>query len=532
MGAPGVPSRVGDATAHRPWPTLAVVAGTLLACLPMLAHPMGADQAFYAYGGWVLREGGVLGVDWWAQTPPLFAYLCALSQILFGHSSTAIRGLDLAWSVATALSLAALVRLFHGARMGALAALLWAWSYSRYDFWHSAQVDGFLTLPVLWVLLLAHRGSTEGSVRAWWWAGAVLAQAFMIKYIALACLAPVAAMLWVNRSSSGVQRALVAPLLRLGGGFALGLAPWVVHLGLSGSLASLGEAHRHMSAGYTTLPLTVEMERALAYLWPGLLQFVGFHAGLLAIGGVGLLALRSEPVDEQGLAIGWLSAAVLGYAAQLKGFLYHSLPVLGPLALLGALGLREVGRFPRWIAGACLGLLLTTQLPTLVLWGRGWADLIRIAATPATARESWHPYPRFQSSWSIAERIRAETTHEDTIFVWGYEPLIPFLAHRRSASRFVFIAPFVVPWADPAWREELLRDLRRRRPSHIIVCHEDATPWLATWVSGLDRDSASLLEDFPELQRLIAEEFSPAWRTRYYDVYRRRASTAPPSVSP
>lgn len=509
-------------TQRTPWPMPALIVGTLAACSPMLVYPMGADQAFYAYGGWVLREGGVPGIDWSAQTPPLTGYLYALSQLLFGHTSMAIRWWDLGWSVATAVSLAALVRRLHGAALGALAGGLWAWSYgANSDYWGSAQVDGFLTLPAVWVIALAQRGCTERRPHHWWIAGAVLAQAFMIKYIALSLLLPLVAMLWVSRSPPA--RRLVPPLVRLGGGFVLGLAPWLLGLALSGSLPASFEMQRDLSGGYTSLALLGGPGRMFGRLWPGLRWLLVTHTALIALCGLGLLSLRSRPPLERALAAGWLAAAGLGYLAQLKAFPYHSLTLLAPMAVLAALALRDLVRAPRWVRIGCLCLLAATQIAALGRFAAGWVDLVRVAATPLAASDLWRRQPRVWSGIEIGERIRAETSAAETLYVWGYEPLIHFVAQRRSASRLLFIAPLVVPWGNPAWRGELVRDLELRRPSHIVVCHDDAIPW----VTGIDADSAALLGDFPELQRLIREEFRLAWRAPSYSVYRRRDGWRP-----
>ena len=222
-------------TAQR-WIALVALTAVFLICLPMVIYPMAKDQAFYAYAGWMLREGGTPGVDWWSQTPPGMACLSALSQILFGHTSAAIRWLDLIWAIATAAALGALGRRLTDSAWGWLAAPIWAWSYAaNYNFWHSAQVDGFLTLPMVGALLLARRGCEER--RPLWWgaAGALLCQAFMIKYVALGLLLPLALGLWVSRGALGSTRGVLLPLVWTAAGFLLGAMPWVAWLASTGA---------------------------------------------------------------------------------------------------------------------------------------------------------------------------------------------------------------------------------------------------------------------------------------------------------
>jgi hypothetical protein len=194
----------------------------------------------------------------------------------------------------------------------------------------------------VWVIALAYRGLREGRRRDAWLAGALLAQAFLIKYVALALLLPVVAMIRVNGSPGRLPA-----LLRLGAGFVLGLAPWLLGLALSGSLSAIAEM-QGLSAGYAHLPLEGGLARAIEDLWRGYRWFLRTHAALLVASGLGLLALRSRPPLERALALGWLIAALLGYTAQLKAFPYHSLPLLSPMTLLAAVALRRLSRAPRW----------------------------------------------------------------------------------------------------------------------------------------------------------------------------------------
>jgi 4-amino-4-deoxy-L-arabinose transferase-like glycosyltransferase len=506
-----------------------LLAAVLASCLPTLTYPMGRDQAFYACGGWVILRGGVPGIDWLALAPPGTAYLCALSQILFGHTQTAIRWLDLLWTVATALSLAALGSWLLGRRAGFLAGALWAWSYgANFDFWNSAQVDGFLTLPTVGVLALAWRGLERRA--AWWWiaAGALLAQAFMIKYIALALGLPLAAMLWSSRRPWGATRGVIVPLLWTALGFAVGLAPWIALMLAQGSLGTLLEAQSGMRVGYTSL--------ASSWKWmrPGLFWFLVSFTGLMIFSLVGLLALRRRSSPVGALVVGWFMAAAVAYAAQRKFFPYHSLPLLAPLALLAALGavwivdslrsMRAV-RQPPVAWAAVLALFAVSQVLAFQHWAEAWGDAVFVLG-PSTREDLWRQLrPRLSSSvaanMDLAERIRAESSPTDTIFLWGSEPLVHFLAERPAPGRFWVNTWLMAPWGDPAWHGELIASLRERRPSHIVVCRGDAVPW----VTGHGKSSEDLLAGFDDLRRLIEEDFQPAWQTPLFRVYRRRAAT-------
>jgi hypothetical protein len=135
----------------------------------------------------------------------------------------------------------------------------------------------------------------------------------------------------------------------------------------------------------------------------------------------------------------------------------------------------------------------------------------------------------------VASWIRASTQPEETVFVWGFEPVIYSMSERAPASRYVYNVAQRVPWVGEVPRAMLMRDLRRMRPRVIVVQRGDALPQ----VTGNDLDSAAALETFPEL-RSFMEDYALVFQRRNLDVYlgtkpaqhyvaRRRAQAPPPA---
>jgi len=91
--------------------------------------------------------------------------------------------------------------------------------------------------------------------------------------------------------------------------------------------------------------------------------------------------------------------------------------------------------------------------------------------------------------------------------------------HLRPASRFLYDFPLLQPDGDPrppAFRRELLGDLRARPPAAIVVTR-------SSWPSGgYDR-----LDRFPELLALLARDYRLAIDRDAYRIYlpRPRAET-------
>jgi hypothetical protein len=118
----------------------------------------------------------------------------------------------------------------------------------------------------------------------------------------------------------------------------------------------------------------------------------------------------------------------------------------------------------------------------------------------------------------VAAFARDRTAPDDTIFIWGFEPLIYCYADRRPASRFIYTVPLVTAWSPPEWRRELMRDLERNRPRAVIVAHRDRLPWM----TGRYDDSAAQLAGYPELSHFIHAHYRLATRIEDFDVWERR----------
>jgi hypothetical protein len=110
----------------------------------------------------------------------------------------------------------------------------------------------------------------------------------------------------------------------------------------------------------------------------------------------------------------------------------------------------------------------------------------------------------------IALRLRANTTPQDSLFVWGMQPQIYQLAQRRMATRFAHTSPQVgllqyenyVPldqdrsaWVWPGSFEQMMEDLRADPPVYVVDAAQDyifalgqypisAFPEFAAWLEA------------------------------------------------
>ncbi|MEE8275547.1 MAG: glycosyltransferase family 39 protein, partial [Alphaproteobacteria bacterium] len=158
-------------------PYLAIAGAVLVLGATSLTDPFGRDQGTYAYIGYALLQGQVPYLDVFQAKPPLTSLIHALALALFGHSMTAIRVLDLLWTLATAILLyrVAAIALRHDG-LALVAALAYLLMYYAFGFWDTAITDGWTNLPALaGIAFFARAVAPEGAARRrhidWYLAG-------------------------------------------------------------------------------------------------------------------------------------------------------------------------------------------------------------------------------------------------------------------------------------------------------------------------------------------------------------------------
>jgi 4-amino-4-deoxy-L-arabinose transferase-like glycosyltransferase len=493
-----------------------LIALVLLAALPVLSYPLGRDQGEFATIGRGLLQGRLPYVDLWNPKPPAVFQVYAAAIALFGQTAPAIRAIDL---VLAPLMLAPMFlvgrRLGGSAWVGLAGAALLAAFYFTETFWTLTQNDGIALAPMLWALACALKAA-DAPRRSWPWAlltGILCGYVFWYKY-PFALFAPMCA----------VAYAAYAPRIRppdvlavLGGGLTvLGGGAWL--LAQADALDALIESARVTSA-YAALGLNVPdlaeaLGLAIGYRWA--------HWGLLfALAAIGVIAVRRRG-RLAGVLLAWLGLTTVIMLSQAKAYDYHWLPMLPPLALLGALGLRALAdRLPvnmqrlslPVITGALLALIAANT------WGRALPYL-----TGAQTQAAY--YRTFQAGEFVADEsqaavdfLTARVLPGDSLYIWGFRPEIYFLSRLNPPTRFIFQFPLVADWYPEAWREENVDILWAALPPYVLVAQVDYMPW----VTGSEEDSNTLLQSYEELNDWLIYNYEPETQIGNLFVWRRKS---------
>lgn len=533
----------------RHWPALLAAGLTVVAGIPTLNYPYGPDQALFAYIGDHLTRGAALYVDVWDVKPPGIFWIYALIDLLPGPQFRVLRLVDLLYTGVTVLAIYALGRLYWDRLAGAVAGALYGAVYVvATGYWHSAQPDSFMVLPLVLALFAYEYARRSGSGRFALLGGLLFGFCAQLRPVVL--LIPTALALLdlrtAEQAGKGTLRQRTAPALRrvlllIGGGVAVEAAT-LLWLGLSGAIGEYLYAQLDFASDYARQggPYSPDGLTPLSYL-SGLrsgTMFIVFARTLLvapalvaAIAG-GVVRRERLVIETSLLAL----AAYLGVAVQAKYFLYHWHSLLPFLALLSGWtasflwrSLRESGRGPvvAAITLAGIGALLLLLTPSVTDRAvREWEAFARYWVQPES-RSAY--YDRFglygkgsfsyKASEEVARYVQSRTGPGDTVFVWGYDPLLYVLADRDSPSRFTSFLPLMSLWTPPAWTDEFVDDLERRRPAYIILQRNEN----ARWITGHWIDPPDFVGLLPRFEAVLNEDYELEQRIEDYFLYRRRA---------
>ena len=477
--------------------------------LPVITYPLGGDQGEFAIIGRELLAGKVPYVDQWNPKPPAVFYVYGAAMSVLGYTAAALRSLDLLMFPAVGLGLFWLGRRLANPRVGLMAVAIFAAMYFRQSFWTLTQNDGLVILPMVLATVCAFRAldaAHHDTARPWLWAalsGVWSAVTLWFKYpfVFFVLALAIGHALSLHRQSGDDWRS------RLGrDALAFTLGGVIVGVGGMAYLASLGAFEAWIESAFVTSSYTRQGYDDIftSTVWRGSLQYWFSLPYLSILAGWPLLRLlaRRRSTGWHTVWLWWL-AALAALLAQAKGYDYHYLPMLPPLALLAA---DAIDRAATWLArrwpSAVTDRLARTWLPAIVL-GLTLQLIVIDVWTPALPyitgdEDRLTYYQRFRGgafvaseSLAVTEYLRARTTPRDTLYIWGFRPEVYYLADLRPPTRFIFQYPLVAEWYPPQWRDENVELLWAALPPYVLVVQGDYMPW----VTGFEADSKMLLEE-------------------------------------
>ena len=520
---------------------------------PVFASDSPIDSAFFALAGDLVRRGGTPYVTFWDHKPPLVFFIDAFGLWLSGGE---VWGLWLVSFVAVVLALV-LAHLALRSAFGAAAAVLGVCVIAFSVSWiRASNLTEEYALPLQCAtMLLVTRWATRRS-------GAPASRANQLGYgVALGVLAGLAFALKANLVAAATAAAIavgvillferrLADLGRFAGGAMLGFAAvwgaivaYMVSRGAYGAFVDQVFRYNFVYAGASwgqRVRAALTGVTALARFGAVILPFAGWVvAGVLTLRSFRRPESRRDPARILRLyGFVWLPLELLFSSISGRAYMHYFVALLPVLAYLSALLASELstrlgtsrvtGRVdmpPNVVVlafAACVAFLSAAN--TLV-------EFRDSGASPADRR-------RTQVDAAVAF-VRAHSTPQEPLLVWGHASDVYLLSARRPASRHVYPFALLTPrYADSALVAGFLDDLRRTSPPLIVDATHGPTAsdslvpplgaWNPEWRYPNDRGPRvvwwSMTPALREVYEFVAERYvaTDSVGPQRWPMYRRR----------
>jgi len=510
---------------------LALVAVLSLLSLPL---PPGRDQGIFLYHAKGLLAGLTPYIDMWDHKPPGIYFLYAGALLIFGDGYQSINYLDWIWRLLTTVAMFLAGRSIWGSREGLIAALFYGLATSMYGtlFWWIAQPDGFMALPLALSVWLAQR-KTVGSDM---WAGGTAALAIWLKTTAL--LPALIILLWIYKTPGPKphqqSKARITNSLYVFMGM---LVPIPVYLLLSQSFGAFWDMTFLFNLHHGTIAadMGIGIETLLLYLaLPLLLTPIAFSSSAQINKSTDpeIIAATRKRTIWTGV---WGLSILITIIVQRKYFLYHFFPLAVPVGLLGARGAiclleyirstppegeaDDKSKTPMYILTTVFWAIFMVIACSLQ-WSEGVMQHGHYRTIPylqgeITEREYYSRFAFVNGDFSFlddmdtADYLRKNTDGNDSVLVFGFEPLIYFLSDRFPPTRFNSDYPLTfephmasLKTLREGFRSEFIEDIQNDPPAYIVIVSRDTHP--------LDKVPSDIqAREFTAFHKIVTDDYVP-----------------------
>jgi Dolichyl-phosphate-mannose-protein mannosyltransferase len=454
--------------------------------------PLERDEGEYAYAGQLILQGiPPYHLAWNMKFPGVyFAYATLMS--VFGQSAPGIHlGLIVVTSISTLLMFLIGRELMNPIGGLMAAAFLTLLSALPFAYGLAGHATHFVVLFVCAGFFGLLKGEKQRPLFWTFISGTAFGVAILMKQHAF--IFTTGAFTWVawQASRRGQKAALPAGI------FIIGVAvPLLLTFALL-ALAGVWGRFNFWTIRYAREYVSIFPLRSVPHQFAAGFGPV-FHSGIwvwvAGVVGLGLVFLRTEHRRAAILGTGLFLAGLL---AACPGFYFRGhyfLMAMPGLALLNAVWLLAIaGRlktFPqiRLLKILPAGLFFVVAGDLLVRNADSWFRL-----TPFEITRKLYGFSPFPESPEIAGYITAHTKPDDTIAVLGSEPQIFFLAHRHSASGYIYVYPLTEPQPlAPVMRQEFKKEIEAAQPKYVVHVNI-LSSWCSAVVPG---QTEKILDDF------------------------------------
>jgi len=491
--------------------------------VPLLNVPLGRDQGIFAY----VADGILRGLSPYTQSfdlkPPGIFFIYAFNFTILGESPQAVYVGALLYRILTLLAIYVTGKKMYGEREGLSASFLYG-VFSSLVFgriWRSAQTETFMVLPLVLTCYFFVR--SEERDRYPLLCGISAGAAFVIKYSAGFIILPIALYWLFNIKSRKVILCL--------SGFLFSMIPVIIYFYYHNSLYGLYVVTLKFNMFH------VARRFHAGTMWNKLMRYgvkILREMHVLLICSSLFLLLRKQNNRFYKILAFWLLSSFLSIAIQGKFWFYHWIVLLGPLSLMA--GWQVVWLYD-WFAKTRAGKNIV-----IILYAAAFlfsmktshfryriSHSIRYLSHDISREDFLRPFDKLSNSLSfsntenMAKYIRENTGTSDTVWIFGHESLVYFLAQRRSPTRFQWDYPLTidVPGAEKIknlFLKTCLLEINQRKPKIIFIMQNDANP--------IEReDSVIQWSGIPELVEFLSKNYIFSQESYNALIYWRKDET-------
>ena len=515
----------------------------LVRAFPILSFPLGRDQGTYLTIGQGLLEGKQLYRDLWDNKPPGIFIVYAGIAKLFGRVMWSAAAVDILLLLLISYFLFRFTEPYLGRAGAAIAVMIHASWHGEMRYFWIAQPETFQVACVLAGYLLMKR-------RGQWWkatsfaAGLLFGYACWLKYNAVAFLPFLLFLPFLDTSGLDREPPRVslsipwrnwlarAALLLAGLAAAIGIVlAWIA---FKGAWPAMKEVQFEVLPRYAAMAI----QRNPHYLRSVFVR-TSYYLGVWNLW-----------ATLAGLLVGWMRrdlrrfapvflAASLAYIATVMQVRFHDYyfqtcyPFFAAIWAYLAVSIYEgtcvLARNFRHRGWGLAAGLIWIVFANAIFWPLP-DEFNKLAMRYEELREWRADHERFYSDYprqlpfellrgqfDVIHYLEKNARPSDGVYLWGSNCLIYYLSGHQAPTRFVSNLGIVSLWAQPSWREELVRDLRNAQPRFIIVTRRDALPT----ITYVNLDSEKYLEIFPGLDTFITQNYRSVADLESFVVYRR-----------